>query len=160
MLDFLFKSKGKEILATQNGKAVPLSEVPDEAFSQKLLGDGIAIIPSDGDIFSPVNGVVTNVFETLHAYTIRCEEDDIGILIHVGIDTVSLKGEGFETFVKKNQKVKAGDLIGGANLEFIKDRGFPIYTPVIITNANKLKSISYNFGDVKAGKSVVISYKV
>ncbi len=159
MFDFLFKSKDKEILATQNGKAVPLSEVPDEAFSQKLLGDGIAIIPSDGDIFSPVTGVIANVFDTLHAYAIR-SEDGIGILVHIGIDTVDLKGEGFETFVKKDQKVKAGELIGRANLEFIQDKGFPIYTPIVITNAEKLKNISYNLGEVKAGQSVVMSYKI
>ena len=159
MFDFFFKSKEKEILATQNGKAVALSEVPDEAFSQKLLGDGIAIIPSGGDIFSPVTGVIANIFDTLHAYTVR-SEDGIGILIHIGIDTVNLKGEGFETFVKKDQKVKAGDLIGRANLEFIQDKGFSIYTPIVITNADKLKNISYNFGDVKAGQSVVISYKI
>ncbi|MDR1628527.1 MAG: PTS glucose transporter subunit IIA [Oscillospiraceae bacterium] len=158
MFDFLFKSKDKEILATQSGKAVSLSEVPDEAFSQKLLGDGIAIVPDIGDIFSPADGVIANVFETLHAYAIRLE-DGIGILIHVGIDTVELKGEGFETFVKKDQKVKAGELIGRANLEFIQDKGFSIYTPIVITNSNKLKSISYNLGDVKAGQSVVMTYK-
>ena len=122
MFDFLFKSKDKEILATQNGKAVSLSEVPDEAFSQKLLGDGIAIIPDSGDIFSPVSGVIASVFETLHAYAIR-SSDGVGILVHIGIDTVELKGEGFETFVKKDQEVKSGDLIGRANLEFIKDKG-------------------------------------
>jgi glucose-specific phosphotransferase system IIA component len=159
MFDFLFKPKDKAILATQSGKAIPLSEVPDEAFSQKLLGDGIAIVPSSGDVFSPVNGVILNVFETLHAYAIR-SKDGIGILIHVGIDTVELRGEGFETFVKKDQKVKAGELIGRANLGFICDKGFSACTPVIITNTDKLKSVSYHLGDVKAGQSAVMSYKI
>ena len=158
MFNFLFKPKVKEVLATQSGKAVPLSEVQDEAFSQKLLGDGVAIIPESCDVFSPIDGIIANVFETLHAYAIR-GEDGIGVLVHIGVDTVDLKGEGFETFVKKDQKVKAGELIGRANLEFIQDKGFSIYTPIIITNVEKLKSISYNLGDVKAGRSVVMSYQ-
>ena len=101
-------SKAINILSPVTGKAVALEQVPDPVFSQKIIGDGIAVIPSDGRITSPVDGEVASVAETLHAYGFRTKEG-LELLIHVGLETVGLKGECFEVFVKPGDKVKAGD---------------------------------------------------
>lgn len=151
-----FKKKGR-IFATQNGRAVALSEVPDPAFSEKMLGDGIAIIPSDDKILSPVDGTVVDVTETLHAYCVQTE-DGLDVLIHIGIDTVKLKGEGFKSLVKAGDKVKAGQPLAQADIKFIQEKGFEIYTPVLITNMDAVKDISVSIGNVQAGKTCVITY--
>jgi glucose-specific phosphotransferase system IIA component len=151
-------SPSQNIISPQNGKVIPLSEVPDEVFAQKILGDGVAIIPDTPDVVSPTDGVVINVFETLHAYGIR-GEDGIGILVHIGIDTVELRGEGFESFVKQGQKVKTGQLLARADIQFIKNRGFSVCTPVVITDVEKITDMEYNFGQAKAGESVILVYR-
>lgn len=153
---FGFKKKGK-IFAAQNGRAVALSEVPDQAFSEKMLGDGVAVIPSDDTVYSPVDGTVVDVTETLHAYCIETE-DGLDILVHVGINTVELKGEGFKSLVKAGDKVKAGQPLAQADIKFIKEKGYELYTPVLITNMDAVKDISVSTGNVQAGKSCVITY--
>ena len=99
---------GRDILSPVTGNAIPLDQVPDPVFSQKIIGDGIAVIPTKGTIVSPVDGEVASVAETLHAFGFRTE-DGLELLIHVGLETVGLKGECFEVFVKPGDKVKAGD---------------------------------------------------
>ena len=141
----------------QNGKAVSLSEVPDEAFSEKMLGDGVAVIPEDNRVLSPVSGTVIDVTDTLHAYCIQTN-DGLDILVHIGINTVELKGEGFKSFVKCGDTVKAGDLIAEADISFLKEKGYPVFTPVIITNMDAVKDVSFLTGDVQAAKSCVITY--
>ena len=95
------------ILAPLTGRAVPLEQVPDPVFSQKIIGDGIAVIPTEGKIVSPVSGEVVSVADTLHAYGFRTE-DGLELLIHVGLETVALKGECFTAHVKTGDHVKAG----------------------------------------------------
>ncbi len=90
---------GRDILSPVTGNAIPLDQVPDPVFSQKIIGDGIAVIPTKGTIVSPVDGEVASVAETLHAFGFRTE-DGLELLIHVGLETVGLKGECFEVFVK------------------------------------------------------------
>ncbi len=158
MFNFFKKAKDKGILAPQNGKAIPLKEVPDEVFSQKMLGDGIAIIPEDGKVVSPVDGTIAQITDTLHAYGIK-SDDGLDILIHCGIDTVSMNGEGFDVKVKEGQKVKVGDLIANVNIKLIKERGFSLHTPLIITNFDEIKDFEPVIGDVKSGETVVIKYK-
>jgi PTS system, glucose subfamily, IIA component len=155
---FNFKSKNAgEIYATQNGMVVSLSEVPDEVFAGKILGDGVAIIPDDDMVLCPVEGTIVDVTETLHAYCIH-SKDGLDILVHVGIDTVNLKGEGFESFVKVGDIVKTGDALVKADLRLIREKGYETYTPIIITNMDDIKDIKFNLGKATAGKSCAISY--
>lgn len=146
----------KFILAPLTGKVVPLEQVPDAVFSQKILGDGVAIIPEDGKIYAPVNGEVASVAETLHAYGFT-SDDDLEILIHIGLDSVALKGEGFTSYVQVGDMVKAGDLIAEVDLEFLKSRNVPTITPVLICDdADELPMHTVE-GNVTAGKDTVIT---
>ena len=105
------------VLAPLSGEIFALEQVSDPVFSGKVLGDGIAIIPEDGKIYSPVNGTVTTVSSTLHAYGFSTEIG-LDILVHVGLETVSLKGEGFKVYIKEGDMVKAGELIAEVDLEY------------------------------------------
>ncbi|MFK4996685.1 PTS glucose transporter subunit IIA [Bacillus sp. N9] len=137
------------------GKVVDLQEVADGVFSEKLLGEGIAIIPSDGKVYAPASGVMSTVFPTKHAYGITTA-NGADILIHIGINTVELNGELFVAHVEQDQHVKAGDLIAEFDLEQIKAKGYPIYTPVIMTNAASFADVSTLIsGDVKYGEPLI-----
>ena len=153
---FGFFKKKKEILAPLSGECVPLEKVPDEVFSQKMLGDGVSIIPSDGRLVSPFDGVVIQVFDTKHAYTMK-SDDGVEILIHIGIDTVKLNGEGFNNKVSNEQHLKKGELISEIDFKFISDKKFPIFTPIIFTNLDDFK-MDFNFGTVEAGKTPISYY--
>ena len=109
------------VLAPLSGEIIALEQVSDPVFSGKVLGDGIAIIPEDGKIYSPVNGTVTTVSSTLHAYGFSTESG-LDILVHVGLETVSLKGEGFKVYIKEGDMVKAGELIAEVDLEYLKQK--------------------------------------
>lgn len=158
MFSFL-KRKEKQILSPMDGKVIHIEDIQDEAFSEKMLGDGVGIIPIDGTIVSPVTGEIIQVFDTLHAYGVRTD-DGVEILIHIGINTVELGGRGFKTFVKSGQRVKSGEKIAEADIRLIADEGYSTQTPVIITNMEKIKEIKCSFEDAKAGESAIISYSV
>lgn len=123
-----------------DGKVISLDKVNDGVFSEGMLGKGIAIEPSIGRAVSPINGVVSTVFETKHAIGLT-SDDGIEILIHIGIDTVKLNGEHFNTHVKSGDKVKVGDILVEFDIEKIKEAGYPIVTPVIITNTYSYENI-------------------
>lgn len=142
-------------LAPLTGKAVPLSEVPDSVFSEKVLGDGVAIIPADGKIVSPVDGEISTVAETSHAYGFT-SEDGQEVLVHVGLETVSLNGECFKVYGKAGDKVKAGDLVAEVDLEYLKEKEINPITPVLICSDTEGKELQYTEGDVKAGESKVL----
>lgn len=137
-----------EVLAPVNGTIHDLSKVNDEVFSQKLMGEGFAAQTEDGDIYSPVSGEVGMIFPTKHAIIVATD-DGLEVLIHMGIDTVKLEGEGFELFCSVGYKVKAGDKLAHMDLEFIKSKGYETITPVIFTNLEAGKTI-----EVSEGKSV------
>ena len=143
------------ILAPLTGKAVPLSEVPDPVFSEKVLGDGVAIIPADGKIVSPVDGEISTVAETSHAYGFTSENGQ-EVLVHVGLETVSLNGECFKVYGKAGDKVKAGDLVAEVDLEYLKEKEINPITPVLICSDTEGKELQYIEGDVKAGESEVL----
>lgn len=143
------------ILAPLTGKAVPLSEVPDPVFSEKVLGDGVAIIPADGKIVSPVEGEISTVAETGHAYGFTSENGQ-EVLVHVGLETVSLNGECFKVYGKAGDKVKAGDLVAEVDLEYLKEKEINPITPVLICSDTEGKELQYIEGDVKAGESEVL----
>ena len=146
-----------------SGEIIELSRVNDKVFSDKILGDGCAIIPQDGKIYSPVDGVISNVTDTMHAYAIESEEG-FEILVHVGLDTVKLKGEGFKSYVKNGDKVRTGDLIAEVDLQFLKSKNIDITTPVIVCNLNDNLKINFSSGHTEHGKEIFtiedISHKV
>jgi beta-glucoside PTS system EIICBA component len=131
-----------EITSPMTGKALPLSEVPDPAFAQKLMGEGIAIEPTDNHVYAPFDGEVTAVFESSkHAIGLTLD-NGVELLIHVGIDTVNLNNNEFEYHIELNQKVKKGDLLISFNPDAIKQAGYPLITPIIIVNTDQYQLIS------------------
>ena len=146
------------VLSPLTGKAVSLSEVPDPVFAEKVIGDGIAIIPEDGKIVSPVDGEVSSIAETGHAYGFTAD-NGLEVLVHVGLETVSLKGECFKVYAKAGDKVKAGDLIAEVDLNLLKEKGLNSISPVLICSDLEEKEILYTEGNVKAGESVVLTVK-
>lgn len=123
----------KQILAPVSGKAVPMSEVNDPTFSQEILGKGVAVIPTEGRVVAPAAGEVVVMFETKHAVSIRTE-DGAELIIHIGLDTVNLKGQFFTSHVNQGDHVKAGDLLVEFDMEKIKEAGYDVITPVIVCN--------------------------
>lgn len=137
LFDKLFGAKTAEELVVKSpvsGTVVKMEDVPDPAFSQKMMGDGFAIDPTDGNIYSPIDCEVALVFEaTGHAVGLKTA-DGLEILIHVGVDTVNLQGEGFTPQVKQGDMVKAGDLLLKIDLESVKSKVPSVITPIIFTN--------------------------
>jgi sugar PTS system EIIA component len=145
-----------QLLAPLTGSAVDLETVPDPVFAEKMMGDGFAIEPSEGMAVSPVDGEIMQVFPTKHAIGIRAK-NGAEILIHIGLETVSLNGEGFETFVREGDKVKAGDKLVSFDLEVIKAKAKSTVTPIIITNTDQAASIaSKTKGPVEKGMTPVL----
>ena len=118
-----------------DGKVLLLSEVEDEAFSCELLGKGCAVEPVNGNVVSPCDGTVMTLFPTLHAIGI-VSKDGAEILIHLGLDTVKLDGQGFKAHIKQGDKVKKGQLLVSVDVNYIKEQGYSLVTPIIITNTN------------------------
>lgn len=147
---------GIRILSPLTGTAVALEEVPDPVFSQKIIGDGIAIIPQDGKLVSPIDGEVVSVAETLHAYGLR-SEDGIEVMVHFGLETVALKGEYFTCHVKQGDKVKAGDLLAEADLKGLEEKQVSLITPVLICGGMESRTMNTVTGPVSAGRDTVIT---
>ena len=150
----IFMKCGK-ILSPMTGEAVGLGEVPDPVFSQKIIGDGMAVIPSEGKLLSPVDGEVISVADTKHAYGLRTAEG-LELLIHVGLETVHLNGECFQVFVKPGDKVKAGDLLAEVDLAYLKERGINPITPVLVCGGFQGQQLNAAAGPVQAGKTVLM----
>ncbi|MBP3932011.1 MAG: PTS glucose transporter subunit IIA [Peptostreptococcaceae bacterium] len=146
------KEDKKGILSLTNGELLDITKVPDEVFSTKMMGDGFAIKSNDGVIVSPVDGKIGVVFETKHAIIIESTEGK-EILIHLGIDTVNLKGEGFEVFVNVGDEVKAGDRLVKMDVEFIEANAKSSISPVIFTNLESNESIKVIEGPVSVGEA-------
>lgn len=155
LFDLFKKKKNKEdfeIIAPVTGKILDISEVPDEAFAQKMMGDGFAVKSYDGVVISPVDAEVQLVFETKHAIGLLAD-NGLEILIHFGIDTVNLNGEGFDVLVKAGDKVKAGDTLMKVDIDFIKENATSDITPVVFTNLEEGKTVQLITGDVMAGET-------
>ena len=143
------------VYAPLTGKAVPLEQVPDPVFSGKVLGDGVAIIPEDGRIVSPVDGQIESVAETGHAYGFSTE-DGLELLVHVGLETVSLKGECFKVHVKEGDKVKKGDLVAEVDLAYLAEKNINPITSVLICSDMDDQDLKCAEGGVEAGKTAVL----
>ncbi|MCF6463732.1 PTS glucose transporter subunit IIA [Clostridium sp. Cult1] len=156
MMNFFKKNKPIHILAPMSGKIIPLEEVDDKAFSEKRLGEGIAIEITDGKVIAPFDGEITSTYKSNHCVVIRSEEG-IELLIHVGLETIKLKGEGFTQHVALMQEVKQGDVILEADLEFLKEKRKSLISPIIITNTGRIESIEKADGVAEKGQSNIMT---
>ena len=147
--------KCSKILSPMTGEAVGLGEVPDPVFSQKIIGDGMAVIPSEGKLLSPVDGEIVSVADTKHAFGLRTAEG-LELLIHMGLETVHLNGECFQVFVKPGDQVKAGDLLAEVDLAYLKERGINPITPVLVCGGFNGQQLNSTEGPVKAGETVLM----
>ncbi|MDO4961862.1 MAG: PTS transporter subunit IIBC [Eubacteriales bacterium] len=144
------------IVSPLSGQTLPLKDVPDPVFSELTLGDGIAVIPENGIIVSPVDGVISMIAATKHAYGITAD-NGVELLIHFGLETVALNGEGFTIKVEADSRVKAGDPIAEVDMEFLKAKGINPVTPVLVTDMPEDMEIKKSEGKVKAGKDVLLT---
>ena len=129
-----------EIKAPLKGRVIPLSEVEDEAFSSGVLGSGAAIEPAEGKLYAPADGVVDNLFDTKHAVGITTD-DGAELLIHIGMDTVKLKGEYFTAHVNNGDRIRKGDLLISFDIEAIRKSGYKTVTPVVVCNSEEYKEV-------------------
>lgn len=149
-----FKGLHAEFVAPANGEMIPIDKVEDDVFSQKMMGEGFAVVPENGEIASPVSGTIVSVFPTKHAIGIKTD-DDIEVLLHMGIDTVDLGGEAFEIKVREGEKVKAGKVVATADLAKIQKAGKMTTMIVVFTNGDKIKDYHYaKTGLVSRGETI------
>jgi len=125
--------KACEVYAVAAGKVIPVTEVKDEMFSEKLMGDGYAVLPIKGEVFAPIAGTIKSIFPTKHAIGIETE-NGIEVLLHMGVDTVELQGEPFEVLVKENQKVAKGDKVALMDISKIEKAGKATDLIIVFTN--------------------------
>lgn len=156
MFNLFNRDKSISILAPMTGDIIEITQVEDEVFSEKMVGDGVAIEPREGIVVSPVQGRIVQIFPTKHALGIETE-DGLEILIHIGLDTVELKGEGFKSYVKVGDEVKLGDKLLEVDLDFIRKSGRSTVSPIIITNMDIVKNISTKIGNVNRGEDSIIN---
>ena len=141
--------------AHMNGVVLPMAEVQDDVFANCILGDGIAIEPSEGKLFAPADGVINNIFDTKHAIGIQAESG-VEILLHIGINTVQLGGKHFEVHVSADQAVKKGDLLVSFDMEAIREAGYLCTTPMIVCNTDDYQNITaLASGEIKAGSDLL-----
>lgn len=150
----LFKNKSNEISTPVNGvvvdlKVVDLKEVNDPVFSEKMMGEGFAVKPSDGKIHAPIKGTIKSVFPSLHALTLEAD-DGLDILIHIGLDTVELNGAGFSSTIQEGQKVKSGDLLVQVDRAFLAENKKDDIVIVVFPEM-KDKKITVNMGEKQVG---------
>lgn len=148
------RKKKDEYLAFMAGKLISLEKVKDPVFSTKVLGDGFAIEPTQEEVVAPCDGEVITVFPTGHAYGLKTKNGR-EILIHLGIDTVELKGQGFESFISEGQQVKSGELLGKMDLKTIQQAGRGMTSMLIFTSGEQIKLLKEN-QMVKLGEERVI----
>ncbi|MBA4601438.1 PTS sugar transporter subunit IIA [Thermoactinomyces mirandus] len=148
------RKKSVEVFAPLTGRLLSLEEVPDQVFSRKMMGEGFAIDPAQGEVLAPVDGEVIHVFPTKHAIGLKTS-DDIELLIHIGIDTVDLNGEGFEVFIGEGDTVKIGQKLLQFDMNRIKEQGKSLITPVVFPQSAEWKIELKASKDLHAGESLV-----
>ena len=149
-----FKGLTEEVYSVADGQVVALEQVKDPVFAQKMMGDGFAVEPANGNIVSPVSGTVSSIFPTKHALGLVTEAG-LEVLVHIGLDTVSLEGKPFTVHVAEGQKVAAGDLLVTADLDAIRAAGRETSTVVVFTNAEAIKSVKLEKTGSLAAKTAV-----
>lgn len=149
-----------EIKSPFNGKYVKLEDIPDPVFAEKMMGEGFGIEPSDGEVVSPVAGEVMQVFPTNHAVGIKTE-NGIELLIHIGLETVAMEGQGFTGHVSEGDSVEVGDKLVSFDMDLVSKEANSTISPVIITNSDILKSFEIvDAGEVSSAQTVVAKAEV
>lgn len=143
------------LVAPMTGRIVPLADVPDPVFAQRLAGDGVAIDPSDAVLVAPCKGKITHIFPGGHAMAVTTD-GGLEVLLHIGLDTVGLEGKGFTTLVKEGQTVQAGQQLARFEIDEIKAAGKSLISPILIANADRLHRLEHAEGDVRAGRDIVL----
>jgi PTS system glucose-specific IIA component len=154
----LFRPKPIDILAPVSGEIIPLEMVDDEVFSQKMVGDGVAIVPNSGEFVAPFDGILTKLFPTLHAYSIK-HSSGLEVIVHIGVETVGLGGVGFEALAVEGDALKAGDSIIRADLERLKSLAKDTTTPIIITDMGKYREIIKKKGSVIVAQNSIMEVR-
>ncbi|WP_459502002.1 PTS sugar transporter subunit IIA [Bacillus sp. C1] len=152
------KTNAETIVAPLTGEVKNIEEVPDPVFAGRMMGNGVAIVPTEGVVVSPVDGEIVQLFHTKHAVGIKAK-NGTEILIHVGLETVKMEGEGFDAHVSEGQTVKAGDKLISFDLELIREKAKSTITPIVITNTDATESIDTTVG-VSATKGATEVMKV
>ena len=155
LFDKIFHGNLIEIASPVAGEIVPISQVSDPTFSQEMVGKGVAIMPSEGKFYAPSDGALISVFPTGHAFCINTR-DGAELLIHIGLDTVKLNGEFFKVHASQGTDVKKGDLIVEVDLDGVRNAGYEIITPVVISNHGKFSKLEKKTGTVAAGDAVIL----
>jgi len=155
MFGFL-KRKKREILSPVDGQVVDIADVPDEVFSQKMVGDGVAVNPASGTFCAPIDGTISKIFSTNHAFSIR-NDKDLEVMVHIGLDTVALEGKGFERLAEEGVKVRAGDPVIKADLAYLAAHAKSTITPVVISDNSDVKQIEKQLRIVKQGDVVMVA---
>lgn len=151
----MFKKKKVALHSPVNGRMIPIEEAPDEVFRSKMMGDGAAFIFEDGKICAPCDGKIAFIPSTLHAFGMTTA-NQAEILVHIGLDTVDLNGEGFEQLVKQGATVKQGMPILKVDIPFMKEQGIDLTTPMVLTNSNDFSLVfQEKFGTVTTGQTVI-----
>ncbi len=151
----LFNKTNFKIVSPTEGKLKSITSVIDEVFASKALGDGFAIEPKEGVVYSPIVGVVSMIFPTLHAIGLKAN-NRVEVLIHIGIDTVKLNGKGFKTFVREGQKIKIGDKLLEFDIEEIKNKVPSTDVIVIFTNGEICELVNSDI-QVDAGQANIVN---
>lgn len=154
-----FREKGEPVYAPISGQVIPVGDVEEPIFSGRVVGDGIAIVPSSGLVVAPIAGTVSLIGEQKHTYGIT-SFDGVEILIHLGINTVKLDGKCFEPKVQVGDRVNVGDVLCEMDLSKLTAEGFDTTCPVVITSGamDKIKRLTINLGKVDAGSSVCMRF--
>lgn len=162
LFDFFKKKKDVEeyfeIYSPLNGTIIPIEEIPDEAFAEKIIGDGVGLIPTGDTIYAPCDADDISIFDTNHAISFETS-NGLELIVHFGIDTVKLDGKGFERLVEDGQSVKKGDALVKFDLEYIKAHAKSHKTPVIISNMDVVAELVKSTGQISAG-DVLLKVKV
>ncbi len=148
----------QSVAAAAGGRIIPLSQVKDEAFAQKMLGDGVAIVPDDDYIVAPCRGKITMLYPTLHAFGLTTE-DGLEMLVHIGINTVALGGRGFKAFVAQGDEVEAGDRIIRIDLYRIKNEGYDSTVMTLFPSADNYVLRIVREGYAQKGSTIVATYE-
>lgn len=141
LFDFLKKGNNKdiELYNPVDGEVIPIEDVADPVFSQKMMGDGFGVNPSNGQIYSPINGKVTSVFPTKHALGLEAD-NGVEVLVHIGIDTVELEGGPFEIHVKEGDKITSDSLLASVNLDAVREAGKENTVIIVFTNMDSVEN--------------------
>ena len=142
--------EGTVLKSPLEGKIIPIEDVPDPVFADKVVGDGIAIDPTGNLIVAPCDGVIGKIFETNHAFSMETASG-VELFVHFGIDTVELKGEGFKRIAAEGQSVKTGDSVIEIDLELLREKAKSVITPVVVSNMDDVERLEKGSGEATAG---------